>query len=170
MTNEFLKLSNDDKSALSEGSTIHGEKAQTVTILNELADAQFMLLGKTLCYHWNVSGPRFHSLHVFLDGQYNALLKMLDTMAERVKIIGGAAFAPMRQLESFSNGRKHDLEKLSTNEMISDLVREHHTVIATTENFLKKNDSKIDPGTEDLLVANLREHQKMTWMLKSHLS
>ncbi|MBJ00020.1 MAG: DNA starvation/stationary phase protection protein, partial [Halobacteriovoraceae bacterium] len=26
-----------------------------------------------------------------------------------------------------------------------------------------------DPGTEDFLVATLREHEKFSWMLKSHL-
>jgi DNA-binding ferritin-like protein len=37
------------------------------------------------------------------------------------------------------------------------------------KDFLSDIKNINDPGTEDFLVSVLREHEEMSWMLKSHL-
>ena len=55
--------------------------------LNSVLANEFSLFTKTLNYHWNITGPRFSSLHVFLGEQYNELLLMMDEVAERVRVL-----------------------------------------------------------------------------------
>ena len=41
---------------------------------------------KTRNYHWNITGPRFHTLHLFLEAQYKELAEAADEVAERIRI------------------------------------------------------------------------------------
>ena len=52
----------------------------------------YALYVKTHGYHWNVTGPRFKSLHELFMAQYTELWTALDEIAERIRSIG--EFAP----------------------------------------------------------------------------
>jgi starvation-inducible DNA-binding protein len=58
-----------------------------VECLNAVLANEYSLFTKTLNYHWNITGPRFHSLHTFLEGQYQELLLIMDEVAERVRVL-----------------------------------------------------------------------------------
>ena len=47
---------------------------------------------RTRNYHWNITGPRFHTLHLFLEEQYKELGEAADEVAERIRTLG--AFLP----------------------------------------------------------------------------
>src|SRR6266478_3152211 len=53
-----------------------------------LADA-FALYLKTKNFHWHVSGPHFRDYHLLLDEQADQVFAITDTIAERVRKIGG---------------------------------------------------------------------------------
>src|SRR5712671_4338971 len=53
-----------------------------------LADA-FALYLKTKNFHWHVSGPHFRDYHLLLDEQADQIFAITDTIAERVRKIGG---------------------------------------------------------------------------------
>lgn len=144
--------------------------ATTVDYLNSLLANEFSLFTKTLNYHWNITGPRFHSMHEFLDEQYHSLLVVVDEVAERI-----------RQLDAFPKGtlknfdRKSVLDDLKdtspqTSMMISDLVNDHETIDRQIKVILKSLEkSANDPATEDMLAGLSKKHEEMKWMLKSHL-
>ena len=52
-----------------------------------LADSYILYL-KTQNYHWNVTGPNFHSLHSMFEEQYNDLFSAVDLIAERIRALG----------------------------------------------------------------------------------
>src|SRR5688500_8841656 len=56
---------------------------------NVLADT-FTLYLKTHNFHWNVVGPRFHTLHLMFEEQYNELWLAGDAIAERIRALGCA--------------------------------------------------------------------------------
>ena len=60
---------------------------------------------KTHAYHWNVTGPQFHTLHVMFEEQYREMWAALDEIAERVRALG--VFAP-------SSGKSVCLSELTT--------------------------------------------------------
>src|SRR5882724_1926659 len=53
-----------------------------------LADL-FALYVKTKNFHWHVSGPHFRDYHLLLDEQGEQILATTDTVAARVRKLGG---------------------------------------------------------------------------------
>ena len=64
--------------------TNQSEQFEVVHCLNNVLANEYALFTKTLNYHWNITGPRFHALHVSLEGHYKELLMVMDEVAERV--------------------------------------------------------------------------------------
>lgn len=163
MYNQFerpVKVANLDK-----------ESASKITReLNCLLANEYALFTKTLNYHWNITGPRFHSLHKFLERHYKDLLEMMDDLAERVRVLGKT---PHSTVKSFANAMGLDEKNgkdMSTNQMLSDLFTSHVKLQSDLKDALIKDELfKSDPGTEDFLISLLRKHEKMGWMLRSHL-
>src|SRR5215831_14209203 len=53
-----------------------------------LADV-FALYFKTKNFHWHLSGPHFRDYHLLLDDHGDQIFAATDTIAERVRKIGG---------------------------------------------------------------------------------
>src|SRR4028119_133787 len=73
------------------------QRRQAIESLNRLLADEHVLYIKTRNYHWNVTGPRFHSLHVFLEEQYTQLAETIDEIAETARQFGGIATGTMRE-------------------------------------------------------------------------
>ncbi len=43
--------------------------------------------------HWQVAGPTFYQLHLLFDKHYNEQLELVDTIAERIQLLGGVSLA-----------------------------------------------------------------------------
>ncbi|MAZ47389.1 MAG: DNA starvation/stationary phase protection protein [Halobacteriovoraceae bacterium] len=150
---------------------LNKETAGTTTkALNTLLANEYAVFTKTLNYHWNVTGPRFHSIHNFLETQYRDLLEIMDNIAERVRIIGETPISTVEKMKAAMDIDETNGEALGSNEMLDDLLFSHmkiqtHLKEVITNDKLFEN----DPGTEDFLVGLLQKHESMSWMLKSHL-
>ena len=147
------------------------ETAKTTTsALNNLLANEYALFTKTLNYHWNVTGPRFHSLHNFLETQYKDLLNVMDDIAERVRIIGETPISTVSKMQSAMDLNETNGESLNSNEMLDDLLLSNMKIQTHIKETVAKEELfKQDPGTEDFLVALLQKHESMSWMIKSHL-
>lgn len=143
---------------------------EITNFLNNILANEFALFTKTLNYHWNIKGPRFHSLHNFLDEHYHSLLDVMDDVAERVRILGETPNSTVKEMKEAMEIGERSGRDLSSNEMIEDLFKAHIFI----QNDIKEKVNKEtifskDPGTEDFLVGLLQKHEMMSWMLKSHL-
>jgi starvation-inducible DNA-binding protein len=49
-------------------------------------------------HHWQMRGVTFEQLHLLLDKHANQQLELIDTLAERVQMLGGVAIAEMRHV------------------------------------------------------------------------
>lgn len=139
--------------------------------LNSLLADEFAIFTKTLNYHWNVTGPRFYSVHEFLEGQYRSLLETIDEVAERIRKLDSKPIGTLREFFDRSSIVERPGECPGTSQMISDLATGHGKIQKDIRFILK--DSKklnLDPGTEDFLTGLLKKHEEMTWMLKSTLN
>lgn len=135
--------------------------------LNHILANEFTLFTKTLNYHWNVTGPRFHSLHEFFEKQYNDLLLQMDEVAERVRMLGESPVSTLREMRSDNTIIETPGKFMSADKMINDLLAGHQEVQRQIQNALELKE--LDKGTEDFLIGLLRTHEKFSWMLKSHL-
>ena len=150
---------------------ISDESAGQITeFMNGLLANEYALFTKTLNYHWNITGPRFNSLHKFLEEAYKSLLDTMDATAERVRIIGDTPISTVEKFHATMMLGEKNGSKMSSSQMLGDLLESSLVIQSEIKDFLKKEElMEADPGTEDFLVATLREHEKFSWMLKSHL-
>jgi starvation-inducible DNA-binding protein len=135
---------------------------------NVLSDT-YLLTIKTHGYHWNVEGPLFHQLHLLLEGQYKGLFEAADEMAERIRALGFPA------LGSPTAFRNHTVVKDAADKppkamaMLADLVKTHEAVRDRVEEARSFANDIGDAASEDMLIGRLEDHDKILWMLKSHL-
>lgn len=132
-----------------------------------LADEYFLYL-KTLNYHWNITGETFISLHELLEEHYEWLKETVDSLAERIRSLGHIAPGSYKQFCAATSEQETD-GNLTAEKMLADLVKSHEVVINKIRDALEKMGGKRDFATEDLLTTILGEHEKKTWMLRSHL-
>lgn len=137
--------------------------------LNSLLATEYMLFTKTLNYHWNIEGPRFHSLQGFLEDQYKELLQIIDSVAERNRKLGTNAIGTLKKFTEFSRITEKRQDYPMTNAMIDNLVRDHKLVIAQISQMIRSDAFAEDIGSQDFLTETLRKHEEMVWMLSSHL-
>src|SRR6202163_3818601 len=63
-------------------------------------------------HHWQVSGPTFYQLHLLFDKHYEEQVGLVDTVAERIQILGGVSIAmggdvaQMSKIQSPPRGRE----------------------------------------------------------------
>ena len=43
--------------------------------------------------HWQVAGPTFYQLHLLFDKHYDEQVELVDTIAERIQLLGGLSIA-----------------------------------------------------------------------------
>jgi starvation-inducible DNA-binding protein len=137
--------------------------AKAVTAV--LADT-YALYFKTHVYHWNITGPRFHDLHILFETQYNELWMATDVIAERIRaldVVAPRSYAEMTEAAAIRSGG----EATEANDMLRDLLKGHETVVATIRKALALAAEHGDEATADILTPRLTEHEKSAWMLRS---
>jgi len=134
-----------------------------------LAD-EFLLYTKTRNAHWNVEGPDFHSQHLFFESQYDQLDDIMDDVAERIRAIGHYAPATLAAFLKLTHLSEQTREKNDSQGFIKELLIDHESVIMRLrENVNRFANDWNDVGTSDFITGLLETHEKMAWMLRSHL-
>lgn len=131
-----------------------------------LADSYTLYL-KTQNFHWNVTGPMFHSLHAMFEAQYTDLATAIDEIAERIRALGH--YAPGSYTEFTKRAHIQDQVKQpdSAEEMVSILVKDHETLLAQAREVLNMATEGHDDVTVDFLTGRMHTHEKTAWMLRS---
>jgi len=135
---------------------------------NVLADT-FIVYLKTHNFHWNVTGPMFHTLHQMFEEQYNELWLAVDAIAERIRSLGFIAPGSYGEFAKLTYLQESPVAKNAT-EMIAELLRDHETTARTARSALAVARTAVDAPTEDLLTQRLAAHEKAAWMLRSLLA
>src|SRR3954470_22273133 len=76
--------------------------------LNVLLADLFALYVKTKNFHWNVSGPHFRDYHLLLDEQADQIFAITDTVAERVRKVGGTTLHSIGQIARLQRIKDND--------------------------------------------------------------
>ncbi|MCP5469185.1 MAG: DNA starvation/stationary phase protection protein [Chlamydiales bacterium] len=132
-----------------------------------LADS-YVLYIKTLNFHWNMTGSEFFMFHKLLQDQYEALAEASDDVAERIRQLGGKAPGSMAEFLKLAC-MKESLTDLSMTEMVRELVASHELMVKHAGEIIAYCDQNGDPGTSDMIVGRMRDHDKQAWLLRSHI-
>jgi len=131
-----------------------------------LADTYALYL-KTQNFHWNVRGPEFYSLHLLFEKQYQDLAEAVDEIAERIVALG---FYVDATFSAFQKCCIKEVKKsIPPKKMIEQLVSDHEAVIRCAREIATLAEEEKDQATVDLMARRLGSHEKMAWMLRSHL-
>ena len=142
----------------------------SAALLNYILADEFVLFVKTLNYHWNLTGPEFHDYHKFFDEQYHDLLEVVDSVAERVRIVGGIALGSMKEFLASAQLEEESSKIPKPKEMVKELLKCHEgVIIEIREGVNKTAENNRDMGTNNFLTDLLEKHEKIAWMLRSLL-
>lgn len=145
-------------------------RKEVVGILNTLLADEYVLYTKTRNYHWNVVGKDFKERHEFFQEQYEKLDEMIDEIAERTRQLGGLSVATLNEFIQIANLKENPGEYPSDIKMISNLLKDHESTIKFLRKSAKDCDEEYnDSGTNDFLIGLMEIHEKMAWMLRTHL-
>lgn len=134
-----------------------------------LAD-EFLLYTKTRNAHWNVEGADFYSKHKFFEDQYEQLDETMDDIAEHIRSLGHYAPATLKEFLQLTRLTEQSREGNSSISFIKELLADHQSiVIHLRENINRFANEHHDLGTSDFITGHMETHEKMAWMLRSHL-
>ncbi len=128
----------------------------------------YVLYVKTQNFHWNVKGPRFQQLHTFFEGQYTALANSIDEIAEQIRILQARPPSSMKEFLELSSIHESTGE-ISENDMLTTLLSDHESIIHQLAQWIDDAQDVKDEATADLLIQRTRDHEKIAWMIRSHL-
>jgi starvation-inducible DNA-binding protein len=138
--------------------------------LSKLLADEFVLYTKTRNAHWNIEGPDFHAMHLFFESQYEQLDDVMDSVAERIRAIGHFAPATLSEYLKLTHLTEKSNRKNDSMGFIKDLLEDHTSIIEFLRGIINPVGSTYnDVGTSDFLTGLLEDHEKMAWMLRSHL-
>ena len=120
--------------------------------------------------HWQVAGPTFYQLHLLFDKHFEEQSELVDTIAERIQLLGGLAVAmahdvaEMTQIERPPRGREEVPVQLSR------LLDAHKVIIGQCRKLAERASKLGDDGTNDLAVSDvLRTNELQAWFVSEHL-
>ena len=127
------------------------------------------LYGQVKQAHWTVTGMNFIGVHELFDAQAMILSGHVDTLAERVRALGGVPSGTARQVASLSTLDDLPVRELPSSEAIAEIAARYQ---AFGEGLLESAGMASQAGdiaTEDVYIEVIRSLDKQQWFLRSHL-
>ncbi len=135
-------------------------------LLGRVLASTYVLYHKTHAFHWNVTGPLFHSVHQLTEEQYKDLAEAVDDIAERIRAIGFPA--PIGLSRYTKESCVTDTSEFpDTGTMIHELARDHQLVANQIREVVSEAEKTGDLYTADLLTSRIGVHEKAAWMLNA---
>lgn len=144
------------------------DRAKSADALRRLLGETYALYIKTHGYHWNVTGPRFSSLHELFMTQYTELWAALDELAERIRSLGH--FAPGSSSEMMAHASiEGDQGVPNAEAMVANLAQGHEAVARAAREGIQIASEAGDDVSADLMTQRATIADKTAWMLRSSL-
>jgi starvation-inducible DNA-binding protein len=149
-----------------------GAKAakQSVALLNQALADSITLRDMYKKHHWQVVGPTFNELHLLFDKHFEAQVQIVDTIAERIQILGGISLAMAADIAEETKIPRPPRGREPASVQLSRLIDAHTLIIKYARQSAEKAQDAGDSGTNDLLVSDvLRTNELQVWFLSEHL-
>ena len=138
--------------------------------LSKILADEFVLYSKTLNFHWNVEGPDFHSVHLYLETLYEAQQEVVDTVAEKIRMLGHYVPATLEKYSQLTHLTEKVKGKNDSQSIFAELLEDHESIIIFIREEIKPIADKWQAdGISDYITGLMEQHEKTAWMLRSHL-
>jgi len=120
--------------------------------------------------HWQVAGPTFYQLHLLYDKHYDEQAELVDSIAERIQLLGGVSIAMAADVAETTQIERPPRGREEVPVQLSRLLDAHQVIIGETRKMARRASELGDDGTNDLLVSEvLRTNELQVWFLSEHL-
>jgi starvation-inducible DNA-binding protein len=145
-------------------------RADMVAKLNQLLADSISLRDMYKKHHWQVSGPTFYQLHLLFDKHFDEQLEVVDTIAERVQLLGGVTIAMSADVAETTRLQRPPRGREEVPVQLSRLLEAHKLIIQSCLDIAEAATKAGDQGTNDLVVSDiLRPNELQSWFLSQHL-
>src|SRR5215813_7301418 len=120
--------------------------------------------------HWQITGPTFYQLHLLFDKHFDEQVELVDTIAERIQILGGVSIAMAADVAETTRIERPPRGREEVPVQLSRLIDAHQVVIRECRALAERASKLGDDGTNDLVVSDvLRRNALQVWFLSEHL-
>jgi starvation-inducible DNA-binding protein len=147
-----------------------GVRAEMVGKLNQLLADSSALRDMYKKHHWQVSGPTFYQLHLLFDKHFGEQVEIVDTIAERVQLLGGVTVAMGVDVAEMTHIPRPPRGREEVPVQLSRLLEAHKIIIQNCLDISEAANKAGDQGTNDLVVSDvLRPNELQSWFIGQHL-
>jgi len=129
-----------------------------------LAD-MFALYVKTKNFHWHVSGPHFRDYHLLLDEQAEQIFTTTDTIAERVRKLGGMTLRSVGHIARLQRVADNDADYVTPRDMLAELREDNIQLAARLREAHGLCDEHGDVASASLIETWVDETEGRAWFL-----
>lgn len=101
--------------------------------MNKLISDFTVLYTKLHTFHYNVVGSNFASVHVMLEGEYDAVHNWIDEAAEGLKMADEFPVPSLKEMLELSTIKEAESKDYTPSEIINELIGDYEALIAHIE-------------------------------------
>jgi len=145
-------------------------RVQITNQLNQLLADTMTLRDLYKKCHWQVAGPTFYQLHLLFDKHYGEQNELVDSIAERIQLLGGVSLAMAADVAETTRIERPPRGREEVAVQLSRLIDAHQIIIQQVRPLARRASELGDDGTNDLVVSDvLRTNELQIWFLSEHL-
>jgi starvation-inducible DNA-binding protein len=120
--------------------------------------------------HWQVSGATFYQLHLLFDKHYEEQSELVDTIAERIQLLGGISIAMAADVAELTRIPRPPKGREEVPVQLSRLLDAHQVILSHCRELAERANKLGDAGTNDMVVSDvLRRGELQVWFVSEHL-
>jgi len=151
------------------GITENNRQSVAIELSKILAD-EFVIYTKTRNAHWNVEGLDFYNKHKFFETLFEELDEIVDNVAERIRSLGHYAPATLQSFLQLTHFIETARNGNTSEGFIKELLEDHESIIIHLRESINRFAEEFkDLGTSDFITGLMEAHEKMAWLLRSHI-
>jgi len=144
--------------------------AKSIENLNQILADTITLRDLYKKHHWQVAGHTFYQLHLLFDKHYKEQNELVDSIAERIQLLGGVSIAMAHDVAEMTMIPRPPRGREEVPVQISRLLHAHEIILLEARTMAKQASSDGDDGTNDLLVSDvIRTNELQVWFLAEHV-
>jgi starvation-inducible DNA-binding protein len=145
---------------------LKSEEVQAITeAINPLIADMFALYSKTKNYHWHVAGSHFREYHKLFDKQAETILESTDTLAERVRRIGGTTIRSISHIAQLQTIQDDNNDYVSAGKMAQQLMEDNKRLAQMQRAAHEVCTRNHDVATASVLERVINQTELRTWYL-----
>jgi len=133
--------------------------------LNALLADIFALYLKTKNFHWHMSGPHFRDYHLLMDEQAEQIFATTDSIAERVRKIGGSTLRSIGHIARLQRVLDNDAEYVTPLDMLAELRDDNKQLAARLREAHGLCGEHGDVASASLIETWIDEAERRVWFL-----